>query len=132
MNFQNICIDCITNVLDEDLNWLLAELERIGAMPIHITRQYGDQKYTEITFNKCLLDEIIDEVGFRNSSLLEFFEKDCSYLYSKVPCDCCGELDDVVSLRFNNGDTAKLVQAVAPEISDEWIATFGLEGPDNV
>lgn len=126
MKFENIRVDCVRNTLDQDLNWILAELDNIGAMPINITRCYDELRHTEITFNKSLFDEILDRLSVHDPEALKFFEDDCAYIYRRFPCDCCGELDEVVSVQFANSDTYKFVQAVTPDISDEWVAAFGM------
>ena len=123
MLLSNTCIDCIRTVLDEDLIPIICELEVKDTPALAVSRDANDDGYTEFTFLKSDLAQIM-AMAKENPESWEFFEHDCMYDEGEYTCSCCGEVQPTMTVRFRTLITKDFVKAATIGIFFEWCEEF--------
>ena len=123
MLLSNTCFDCIRTVLDEDLIPIIGELEVKDTPALAVSRDANDDGYTEFTFLKSDLAQIM-AMAKENPESWEFFEHDCMYDQGEYTCSCCGEIQPTMSVRFRTLINKDFVKAATIGIFFEWLEEF--------
>ena len=123
MLLSNTCFDCIRTVLDEDLIPIIYELELKDTPALAVSRDANDDGYTEFTFLKSDLAQIM-AMAKENPESWEFFEHDCMYDEGEYTCSCCDEVQPTITVRFRTLITKDFVRAATIGIFFEWLEEF--------
>lgn len=123
MLLSNTCFDCIRTVLDEDLIPIICELEAKDTPALAVSRDANDDGYTEFTFLKSDLAQIM-AMAKENPERWEFFEHSCMFDEGEYTCSCCGEVQSTITVRFRTLITKDFVKAATIGIFFEWFEEF--------
>ena len=124
MYLLDTCNDCIRTVLDEDLLPIIEELEHRDTPALEVTRTSDNGGYTEFTFIKSDLRQIMAVSKEEDHESWEFFKFDCLFDEGTYTCSCCGEIQPTMTIRFPTLAMKSFVRATAISIYHEWCDEF--------